>query len=84
MKTAGVLFAIAALGLSLDLGAEAISENNVFFGNPSSLVIEEAAPVGGEAMCTSRPDVQGAECWASYKAVLTARFRKAPAGGLWT
>lgn len=78
------LFAIGvACGLSFDLGAEAPSEANVFFGAPETLVIEEPAPVA-EVKCTGNPEDESNECWAQYRAVLVARFRKIHRHGSWT
>ncbi|MFZ3321105.1 MAG: hypothetical protein WA190_01965 [Usitatibacter sp.] len=73
-----------ACGLSFDLGAEAPSETNPFYGAPETLVIEEPAPVAGELMCTGNPDDESTECWAQYRAVLVARLRKIQRHGIWT
>ena len=85
MNTKKKLFAIGvACGLSFNLGAEAPSETNVFFGGQDTLVIEEAAPVAGEVMCTGNPDDESTECWAQYRAVLVARYRRTYGHGIKT
>jgi hypothetical protein len=86
MNMKNKLFAVAvACGLSFNLAAEAPGESSAFFGSPVTPVIEDAAPNAGEVMCTSsNPDDKSTECWASYRAVLVARFRRVQRHGTWT
>jgi hypothetical protein len=74
----------AACGLSFNLCAEAPGETSIFFGAPETLVIDEAAPVPGEQMCTGNPEDESTECWAAYRAIAVARYRKAVRHGTWT
>jgi hypothetical protein len=76
---------VCALGLfllSFNLGAEAPSGTSIFFGATQAIDIQEALPVGDEVMCTGNPDDESTDCWASYKAVLTATLRRVHRHGL--
>ncbi|HLX22869.1 MAG TPA: hypothetical protein VKR38_05935 [Usitatibacter sp.] len=75
---------VVACGLSFNLGAEAPSGVNVFFGAPETLVVAEPAPVDGKYTCTGNPESEATECWAQYQAVLVARLHKAHRHGSWT
>ena len=74
----------AACGLSFNLAAEAPSESNVFFSPTATLVIDEAPGAAQNQTCTGDASDPATECWASYRAVLGATFKKVQRKGTWT
>ncbi len=82
------LFALAiAIGSSFNLDAQApVEANPLLAGSLDTLVIEEVAPIAGEALSSGDPRSNSAECSALYRAVLIAHVRKGSAihgRGLW-
>jgi hypothetical protein len=72
--------------LPLGLAAEDPAGMEASFGMVSVLVIEDAAPIARDVLCTRSSDPRaGADCMAVNRAVLTARVQKVSARerGVW-